>query len=222
MAWRGSPDLERLLVPLDELRPHPDNPRRGNVERIAQSLSRFGQVRPIVALLDGTIVAGNHTWQAAKTLGWEKIACVRVELSEQEARAYLIADNRTADLADYEEEILSRVLADLAEGDLLEAAGWTYAEYDDLLAQLEQPVELPPEPFSGGYAEDPEETARREGDKSAWIPKREVVLLLSEEEYAEFGVHVRVLREAWGTSGVVETVREAVRRAASSLGEEEG
>jgi adenine-specific DNA methylase len=69
-AWEGNTDLRKLLVPVGELRRHPSNPRRGDMDAIRASLRRFGQQRPVLALPDGTIVAGNHTFQGTVDEGW--------------------------------------------------------------------------------------------------------------------------------------------------------
>ncbi len=74
-----SEDLEPLATPIADLRELPGNPRVGDVGAVARSLDQFGQRKPIVALRDGTIIAGNHTWKAANQLGWEKIAVVYVD-----------------------------------------------------------------------------------------------------------------------------------------------
>jgi ParB-like chromosome segregation protein Spo0J len=87
-------------VPLDRLKPHPSNPRRGDVEAIAESLRVNGQYRPIVVRKsDGVILAGNHTAAAAKRLGWESVSAVLVDADEATSLRILLADNRTADLA---------------------------------------------------------------------------------------------------------------------------
>ena len=61
-----APNLRDLVTPITELKEHPDNPRRGDVTVIAESFKRFGQVKPIVAQMDGTVIAGNHSLQAAR------------------------------------------------------------------------------------------------------------------------------------------------------------
>src|SRR3954463_793671 len=96
VVWEGSGSLKRLLVPIAECIPHPENPRRGDVGVIAESLREFGQLRPILVNSEsGYIVAGNHTYRAAtEVLGWNRIAVVKAVLSTEDERRYLIADNR--------------------------------------------------------------------------------------------------------------------------------
>ena len=64
------------LVPVDSIKAHPQNPRLGDVAAIAESLQVNGQYSPIVVWND-TIIAGTHTWKAAKSLGWKEIAITR-------------------------------------------------------------------------------------------------------------------------------------------------
>ena len=85
-------------VDIDSLSPHPLNPRVGNVPAIAESLRVNQQFVPIV-VWNGTIIAGTHTWKAAKSLGWREIRITRFEGTEEQALRALLADNRTSDLA---------------------------------------------------------------------------------------------------------------------------
>jgi DNA modification methylase len=133
-TWEGNDALRRLLVPVTELTPHPRNPRRGDVAVIQSSLERFGQQRPILALPDGTVVAGNHTLAAVLAAGWSHIAVIRSDLSDQEIEAYLVADNRTSDLGTYDDAQLADLLASL---DDVSATGYAEDDLRSLLAELE-------------------------------------------------------------------------------------
>ena len=120
-------------VPIAELKHDPQNVRRhgqGNLDAVAASLRRFGQQKPIVATRDGTVIAGNATLSAARDLGWSAVAVRWTELAAEEARAYAIADNRTAELAEWDEDALTQALAALQEfdGDLAAATGFTGEE----------------------------------------------------------------------------------------------
>lgn len=131
------PHLRHLTVRVDELRHHPDNARQGDVGAISESLSRFGQVRPIVVQAStGYVIAGNHVLAAARALGEPEIAAVRVDLDDAEALAYLVADNRTADLATYDLERQAAVLRQLAESGRLEGTGYDGDDVDRALADL--------------------------------------------------------------------------------------
>lgn len=104
-------------VKIDSLSVDPENARKHskrNIEAIAGSLDKFGQRRPLV-VWDNIIIAGNGTVEAAKSLGWKDIEITRVptEWTSDQARAYALADNRTAELADWDPEMLANQLIDL-------------------------------------------------------------------------------------------------------------
>ena len=91
-------DLEPLARPVADLRLLVGNPRVGDVHAVSKSLKRFGQRKPIVVDADGVVIAGNHTLQAAQRLGWTHVAAVTVSDDATTAKAYALADNRTANL----------------------------------------------------------------------------------------------------------------------------
>lgn len=120
---------------IDSLLPYAKNPRIGDVGAIAQSLKTNGQYRPLVVRADTReILAGNHTWQAAKHLGWSTIAISLVhDITDEEAARIVLADNRYSDLATYDNQALADLLATL---DDLEGTGYAPADLDTLLASL--------------------------------------------------------------------------------------
>lgn len=131
-----APGLESLLVDCASLNLLDDNPRRGDVESVAKSLTRFGQRKPIVVRSsDRQVTAGNHTLLAARSLGWAQVAAVIVDDDAETARAFALADNRTHDLGDYDDDVLDEWLAELAQSDsdLVDAAGF---DVDVILAAL--------------------------------------------------------------------------------------
>lgn len=128
-------DLKALAVPINKLKPLPGNPRRGDVEAVRRSYERFGQRKPIVAQRDGTVIAGNHQLKAAQALGWSEMAVVWVDDDEQTAKAFALADNRTADLGSYDNDALAELLADVAtDPELLLATGYSLADIDYLIS----------------------------------------------------------------------------------------
>lgn len=124
--------LRDLAAPIADLRPLPGNPRRGDVAAVARSLKRFGQRKPIVARRDGTVVAGNHTLQAALDLGWKHIAVVWVDEDEATSKAFALADNRTSALGAFHPGDLAAMVAEVhaVDPDLLLAASYDGAELD--------------------------------------------------------------------------------------------
>jgi ParB-like chromosome segregation protein Spo0J len=137
VRWEGERSLRRLLVDVSTLRPYPGNPRRGDVVRIAESLTRFGQVRPIVVDAEGKIVAGNHTFLAARELGWNRVAAVKVDMSDEDALAYLVADNRLSDVAVWDDSELRSILERLRDAGALTGTGYTPEEAEDYFHELD-------------------------------------------------------------------------------------
>lgn len=136
--------LDALRVPTASLKPYSRNPRRGDVGRIVDSLRRHGQYRPVVVnARTQEVLAGNHTLAAAVELGWPDIAATFVDVDEDQAARIAIVDNRTSDLAGYDDRVLADLLADLGED--LGGTGWQRGELDELLARLEAPA--PPDEF---------------------------------------------------------------------------
>jgi ParB-like chromosome segregation protein Spo0J len=125
-------NIEHLPIP--SLSPDPANARKHpdrNLEQIKASLRRFGQQKPIVIDANNVVRAGNGTLAAAKALGWKTIAAVRSDLVKSELTAYAIADNRSAELAEWDAEILSATLTDPAIGDV----GFSIDEIDKMLGK---------------------------------------------------------------------------------------
>ena len=108
--------MKTELVAIDSLSPDPANARKHgerNLKSIIDSLRAFGQQKPIVVDARGVVIAGNGTLEAARRIGWDEIAIVRSELKPTEATAFGIADNRTAELAEWDEEVLASLLDSL-------------------------------------------------------------------------------------------------------------
>jgi site-specific DNA-methyltransferase (adenine-specific) len=108
-------------VAINSLSADPANPRKHgqrNLDAIAASLRRFGQQKPIVVDSRGVVRAGNGQLAAAKLLGWTEIRIVRSDLPPTELTAFAIADNRTAELAEWDAEVLEKLLSDADLGDV--------------------------------------------------------------------------------------------------------
>jgi DNA modification methylase len=109
------------------------------VESIAESLAAHGQYRPVVAnKRTGEVLAGNHTLQAAQSLGWTELAVTWVDVDPEAAARIVLVDNRTSDLGTYDNDILAEVLSALPD---LVGTGYVDAQLDALLAD-EEPVAL--------------------------------------------------------------------------------
>lgn len=128
------------VIGVDELTPDPDNARHHserNIDAIAASLDEFGQRTPLVVQKsDGELIVrkGNGTLQAARSLGWNQIVVIVVEEPDHLARAYAIADNRSGELAGWNEDKLEQILDELNREhvDAFEMTGFLEEELADL------------------------------------------------------------------------------------------
>src|SRR6516164_6747190 len=98
-------------VPLDQLRPWPRNARthsRKQIRQLAESIRCFGFTNPVLIDRDNRILAGHGRVEAARELGMETVPCLRIEhMSPAEKRAYVLADNKLALNAGWDEELLA-------------------------------------------------------------------------------------------------------------------
>lgn len=144
------PDLlTSELVLLGEVQPFPGNPRRGDVAAIAKSLKAFGQTKPIIVQRSsGYIIAGNHVWEAAGTLGWTAINVVYLDVPDVEAKRILLTDNRMSELGHTDSRALMEWLGDLAAQSAIDdVLGYPDAQVQRLLRSLvydPDDVEPPP------------------------------------------------------------------------------
>lgn len=165
-------DLKHLARPIDSVSLDPYNARRHpkrSLDAIAASLQKYGQQKPIVAL-NGILVAGNGTLEAARGLGWTEIAIAEFKGSKKEALAYALADNRTAELSEWNFEKLSDQLG-LFENQLELGSFWSKEELDtmQMVSQAEE----------GGLT--PEERKRIFENNAI----KQIVLYLEEIHYKE-------------------------------------
>jgi len=131
-------EITSLAVEVTDLREHPDNVREGDVGAICESLTFHGQYRPIVVQRSTNyVLAGNHTLKAARSLGWTHVAATFIDCDDQRAMRILLVDNRTNDLASYNEPALVDALKQLAatEEGLIGTAFDTSA-LDEIIAAL--------------------------------------------------------------------------------------
>lgn len=119
---------------LSDLKEDSRNARRHgarNLESIKQSLDTLGQQKPIV-VKDGIIIAGNGTFRAARELGWDELAVVEFDGDEDAARDFAIADNRTAELAEWDYQVLGQEFK-VASGKGRALIGWESFESEPLM-----------------------------------------------------------------------------------------
>jgi len=137
----GIPEsLQALKVPIADLKPYAKNPRHGNVEALAESLKFHGQYRPVVVRREtNEILAGNHTYRAALQLDWDELAVTWVDCDDDEAARIVLVDNRSNDLAVYDDSALAELLGSLP---TLDGTGFDQTAFDALLATIIEPVSL--------------------------------------------------------------------------------
>lgn len=138
---------------IDEVFLYANNPRKNDmaVDKVAASIKEFGFKVPIVIDKKGVIVAGNTRYKASRQLGLEEIPClVADDLTEQQIKAFRIADNKTSEFAEWDMELLEIELEGL--DDIF--TGFDEEEFDDIMGidkEVEEDdfdVELPEEPQS--------------------------------------------------------------------------
>jgi len=144
--------LESLAIDIDKLSFLEGNPRKGDIEAVAKSYKQFGQRKPIVATKDYVVIAGNHQLAAARQLGWDKIAVVITDDDELTAKAFALADNRTAELGSYDDDLLADLLSEVSSvPELMDSTGFSEDDLFDLIGfddepEEEQEIEVPVEP----------------------------------------------------------------------------
>jgi DNA modification methylase len=135
-------DLNVQQIALEQLVPYARNARthsESQVAQIAGSIAEFGFVNPVLVGGDNIIIAGHGRVMAAKKLGLKTVPTIKLDhLSENQRRALVIADNKIAENAGWDEELLRLELQNLADEDFdLDLLGFDDVELDDLLASLE-------------------------------------------------------------------------------------
>ena len=121
---------------LDRIKPYENNPRINDdaVAPVVQSINEFGFRQPIVVDPDGVIIVGHTRWKAAKQMGLVHVPVIMIEMNDTQRRAFSIADNKTAELADWDMPRLHAILEDLRSEDLdLRHLGFTDADLRRIL-----------------------------------------------------------------------------------------
>ena len=143
--------LKIETVPVEKLTFDPQNARKHsdeNLSAIASSLKEFGQRKPIVVTEGNVIVAGNGTLEAARLLGLTDVDVVRVpkSWSADQVKAFALADNRSAELAEWNPEVLSAQLLELEQAGFdIEALGFEAVTANDDDSEEDNPPEPPAE-----------------------------------------------------------------------------
>jgi DNA modification methylase len=124
------------MVAVDQIHPHPQNARQGDTGAICESIKTNGFYRPIVVQVStGNILAGNHAHRAAVMLGMEMVPVAWIDCDDETALRILLVDNRTNDLASYDNAALADLLQSLPS---LEGTGFDAEALQELLENLGQ------------------------------------------------------------------------------------
>ena len=140
-------------VVIDKLIPYVNNAKKhtdDQVTRIASSIREFGFVNPVLVDKDFNIIAGHGRVMAAQKLGWTEVPCLFVEgLTEAQRKAYILADNRLGELAEWDMELVTSELELLQELDFdIDLTGFELPEPESELVEEDELPEPPEEPIS--------------------------------------------------------------------------
>ena len=158
--------MEIIYKKVQELIPYVNNSRTHSEEQVNQicaSINEFGFTNPLLIDEKDSIIAGHGRLMASKKLGMEEVPCIVLEgLTEAQKKAYIIADNKMALNAGWDEELLKIELENLKELDFdLELTGFNVDELDDILGKNEEEQEIVEDDFE---IEVPEEPKAKLGD----------------------------------------------------------
>ena len=113
--------IEITMRKIKELTPYENNPRNNDmaVDAVAESIKQFGFKNPVIIDKDGVIVAGHTRYKAAKKLGITDIPCISAnDLSDEQIKAFRLADNKTAELAEWDEDLLGKEMSGIINIDM--------------------------------------------------------------------------------------------------------
>lgn len=137
---------------LNEIKPYEKNPRKNDeaVKYVAKSIKEFGFKVPIVIDKDGVIIAGHTRYKAAKKLQLDTIPCIIADdLTEEQIKAFRLADNKVSEKAEWDINLLSEELNDILELDMADFG------FEDVLQDLEDSTEAEEDDFVAELPEEP-------------------------------------------------------------------
>ena len=136
--------MEIQEIEIDKIIPYINNPRKNlNVDKVASSIKEFGFQQPIVVDKSNTIIVGHTRFEAAKKLGITKVPVQIADLSDTQAKAYRIADNRLNQDASWDTKLLNIEFNDLLSKDYnLDSLGFTTDELDTLFLKSSEDADI--------------------------------------------------------------------------------
>lgn len=159
--------LEDLLVPIDSIKPHPENYKEHPDEQLDSlnaSLLAFGWTKPICANPEGFIVAGHGMYLEALRKGYTHVPVEPVAFDKNQSKAYLVADNETARRAHTDQDKLLPLLKDISEIPEFDITATGFSEEEvDLFSNIDTDFSF--DTGTDGGDEDPEDIAEVEGKR---------------------------------------------------------
>lgn len=190
-------------VALTEIKPYENNPRKNAkaVEVVKDSIERFGFKQPIVLDKDSVIIAGHTRYLAANDLGWAQVPAIyATDLSEEDVRKYRLMDNKSAEFADWDNDLLRQELEQFQElGFDFQGTGFSAKELAEILNKdvdadaytdkIEAPVYEPSEdkpPLSDLFDDTRTKELQQEIEQSGVSKEKKAFLKAAATRFTEF------------------------------------
>jgi len=134
------PELKIVYLPIEKIKPYKDNPRDNSkaIKKVAKSINDNGFRQPLVLDKNNVIITGHTRFEAAKTLGLEKLPCIiAADMSKEKVKAYRIADNKVAEYSTWNDSLLASEMEALKElGFDLDETGFSEVEIMELTEDI--------------------------------------------------------------------------------------
>ena len=192
-------------IEINKIVPYSRNPRKNqHVDKVASSIKEFGFQQPIVVDKDHVIIVGHTRYQAAMKLGMKEVPVIIANnLSENQVKAYRIADNRVAEESQWDNELLNLELLDLQKSEFdLDSLGFEQNELNRIFNQ-DDPLFVSPEQTG---------METNESNIEDFIPSqvRMIQLFLNSDSEPKFKAMIENLQEKYNTNNLTDTVYKAI------------
>lgn len=214
--------IETVMTSVNDLMPHPANPRRGNISAIRESIRNHGWHGVVVVQAQKhegedkfRILVGRHRWEAAVAEGYSEVPVQFRLVDDFEALRLLLADNRASDLATYDDDTMLTNLREISENGGLNGTLFGSEDLELLKGRISPDIVSDAPAFQGDYADAGAEMEQRKqaADRIAEAMK-DVVLVMKPADYAQFQEDVKALQKRWKVNGAIIVTIMAVRKCA--------